>query len=31
MDPKFRKPVDERIIGGDEVTPYSLPFQVSIG
>jgi len=29
MDPKFRKPVDERIIGGDEVTPYSLPFQIS--
>ena len=29
LDPHFRKSVDERIIGGDEVTPYSIPFQVS--
>jgi secreted trypsin-like serine protease len=29
MDPKFRKPVDERIIGGEEVEPNSIPYQVS--
>ena len=28
MDPKFRKHVNERIIGGDEVEPHSIPFQV---
>ena len=29
MDPKFHKQVNDRIIGGDEVEPYSVPFQVS--
>jgi len=29
MDSKFRKNVDERIIGGYEVKPNSIPFQVS--
>ena len=30
MDPKFRKHVNDRIIGGHDVDPNSIPFQVHI-
>jgi hypothetical protein len=30
LAPLFQTRVDEKIIGGAEVTPYSIPYQVSV-